>query len=204
MDANALQEIPLSSEEVYVNTMIESGVVSAQKAVERGLSKDKIIISVKLSHLQSMLDAYQKIASQCEYPLHLGLTEAGGAMKGIVSSSMALGILLQQGIGDTIRVSLTPEIGTPRSKEVEVCKNILQSLGLKSFSPQVVSCPGCGRTSSNKFQYLAKYIETQIATELPRWKQKYENFEDVHIAVMGCIVNGIGEARNADIGIFIP
>ncbi len=204
MDENSKLTEPLSAEEVYVNTMVESGVISAQKAVERWLPKEKIIISVKLSHLQSMVDAYQKISGLCEYPLHLGLTEAGGNMKGIVSSSAALAILLQQGIGDTIRVSLTPEIWSPRSKEVEVCKNLLQSLWLKSFSPQVVSCPGCGRTSSDKFQFLAKYIEDQIKKHLPKWKQKYTGFEDIHIAVMGCIVNGIGEARNADIGIFIP
>jgi (E)-4-hydroxy-3-methylbut-2-enyl-diphosphate synthase len=204
MEENAKLVSPLSAEAVYIETMVESGIISAQKALEWGLPKDKIIISVKMSDLQSMIQAYQKIAQRCDFALHLGLTEAGWNMKGIVSSSAALSILLQQGIGDTIRVSLTPEIGTPRSQEVEVCKNILQSMGFRFFRPQVVSCPGCGRTSSNKFQFLAKYVETQISEKLPLWKQKYTNFENVHIAVMGCIVNGIGEAKNADIGIFIP
>lgn len=204
MEINSVSPSPLSAEEVYVDTMVESWIISAQKAVEWGLSKDKIIISVKMSDLQSMIQAYQKIAAKSDYPLHLWLTEAGWSLKGIVSSSAALSILLQQWIGDTIRVSLTPEIGTPRSQEVEVCKNILQSMGFRHFRPQVVSCPWCGRTSSNKFQFLAKYVENQITEKLPEWKGKYMQFENIHIAVMWCIVNGIGEAKNADIGIFIP
>lgn len=204
MEYNSNLEVPLSSEEVYIDTMVESWIISAQKAVEWWLPKEKIIISVKMSDLQSMIAAYQKIAVKCDFALHLWLTEAGGNMKGMVSSAAALSILLQQGIGDTIRVSLTPEIGKLRSEEVEVCKNILQSMGFRFFRPQIVSCPGCGRTSSNKFQFLAKYVENQISEYLPLWKQKYIGFENIHIAVMWCIVNGIGEAKNADIGIFIP
>jgi len=204
MDDNSELDTPLSAEEVYVNTMVESGIISAQKAEERGLSEDKIIISVKLSHLQSMTAAYEKIAEKCKYPLHLGLTEAGGSLKWIVSSSAALAILLQKWIGDTIRVSLTPEIWEARTKEVAVCKSLLQSMEIRNFSPQVVSCPGCGRTSSDKFQFLAKYIETEIGKHINDWKKRYKDFEHVSIAVMWCIVNGIWEAKNADIGIFIP
>jgi (E)-4-hydroxy-3-methylbut-2-enyl-diphosphate synthase len=151
-----------------------------------------------------MITAYESIAVQCPYPLHLGLTEAGTGTKGIVSSAAALSILLEQGIGDTIRVSLTPEPGAPRSLEVQVCRDILQSMGFRAFAPQVVSCPGCGRTSSDKFQILAKYVNERIRDKMPEWTEKYHGFEHLHIAVMGCIVNGIGEARNADIGIFIP
>lgn len=157
-----------------------------------------------MSDLQSMIAAYERIAPQCEYPLHLGLTEAGAGTKGIVSSAAALSILLEQGIGDTIRVSLTPEPGAPRSLEVDICRDILQSMGFRAFEPVIVSCPGCGRTSSDKFQILAKYVKERIREKMPIWKQKYRGFESTHIAVMGCIVNGIGEAKHADIGIFIP
>ncbi len=204
MEANSLLAEPLTATEVYIDTMVESGILSAQKAVEWGLSPDKIIISVKMSDLQSMITAYEKIASKCDFALHLWLTEAGSNTKWMVSSSAALSLLLQQGIGDTIRVSLTPEPGAPRALEVEVCKNILQSMGFRSFEPQVVSCPGCGRTSSDKFQHLAKYVSEQIKVKMPEWTRVYQGFENCHIAVMWCIVNGIGEARNADIGIFIP
>lgn len=204
MDENSKLESPLSADEVYVDTMVESWLISAKKAMERWLEKNKIIISVKLSDLQSMVRAYEKIADKCNLPLHLWLTEAGWNIKWMVSSSAALWILLQQWIGDTIRVSLTPEIWESRTKEVKVCQNLLQSIGIRSFSPQVVSCPGCGRTSSDKFQFLAKYIETKIARYLPEWQKKYTGFEDTHIAVMWCVVNGVWEAKNADIGIFIP
>ncbi len=204
MEANAKLENPLTASEVYIDTMVESWVLSANKAVEWGLPQDKIIISVKMSDLQPMIQAYEKISTQCKFPLHLGLTEAGSNTKWVVSSSAALSILLEQWIGDTIRVSLTPEPWTPRSLEVEVCKNILQSMGFRSFEPQVVSCPWCGRTSSDKFQHLAKYVGEQIKARMPQWTREYEWFEDCHIAVMGCIVNGIWEAKNADIGIFIP
>ncbi len=204
MEANAKLENPSSAQDVYIDTMVESGILSAKKAVEWGLPENKIIISVKMSNLQSMISAYERIASQCEYPLHLGLTEAGAGTKWIVSSAAALSILLEQGIGDTIRVSLTPDPGAPRSLEVDVCRDILQSMGFRSFRPQVVSCPGCGRTSSDKFQILAKYVNERIRDKMPEWTRKYSGFEKIHIAVMGCIVNGIGEAKNADIGIFIP
>jgi (E)-4-hydroxy-3-methylbut-2-enyl-diphosphate synthase len=204
MEANAKLENPKSADTVYVETMVESWVLSAAQAVAWGLRPDQIIISVKMSWLQSMITAYESIAVQCPYPLHLGLTEAGTGTKGIVSSAAALSILLEQGIGDTIRVSLTPEPGASRSLEVQVCRDILQSMGFRAFAPQVVSCPGCGRTSSDKFQILAKYVNERIRDKMPEWTRKYHGFEHLHIAVMGCIVNGIGEARNADIGIFIP
>ncbi len=204
MEANALLPSPKSADDVYIDTMVESGIISAEKAVEWWLPKEKIIISVKMSSLQSMISAYERIAPQCTYPLHLGLTEAGSGTKWVSSSSAALSILLEQGIGDTIRVSLTPEPGASRSLEVQVCRDILQSMGFRSFEPQIVSCPGCGRTSSDKFQILAKYVKERIREKMPEWSRKYRGFESTHIAVMGCIVNGIGEARNADIGIFIP
>lgn len=204
IEANAKLENPRSADEVYVATMVESGILSAERAVEWWLPKDKIIISVKMSWLQSMITTYESISTQCEYPLHLGLTEAGTGTKGIVSSSAALSILLEQWIGDTIRVSLTPEPGAPRALEVQICREILQSMGFRAFVPQVVSCPGCGRTSSDKFQILAKYVNERIREKMPEWSKKYQGFEQLHIAVMGCIVNGIGEAQHADIWIFIP
>ncbi len=204
MEANARLENPRSAQDVYIDTMVESGVLSADKAVEWGLAKEKIIISVKMSDLQSMILAYERIAAKCEYPLHLGLTEAGTGTKGIVSSASALSILLEQGIGDTIRVSLTPDPGAPRALEVQICREILQSMWFRAFQPQVISCPGCGRTSSDKFQILAKYVNERIRDKMPEWSKKYQGFENLHIAVMGCIVNGIGEAKHADIGIFIP
>lgn len=173
MEANAKSENPKSANDVYIDTMVESGIISAQKAIEWGLPENKIIISVKMSELQSMISAYERIASQCPYPLHLGLTEAGAGTKGIASSSAALSILLEQGIGDTIRVSLTPEPGASRSLEVEVCQEILQSMGFRAFAPQIVSCPGCGRTSSDKFQILAKYVKERIKEKMPEWKKKY-------------------------------
>lgn len=204
IEANAQLSNPRSANDVYIATMVESGILSAEKAVEWWLGKDKIIISVKMSDLQSMITAYESIALWCKYPLHLGLTEAGTGTKWIVSSSAALSILLEQGIGDTIRVSLTPEPGAPRTLEVQICREILQSMGFRAFVPQVVSCPGCGRTSSDKFQILAKYVNERIRDKMPEWMRKYKGFENLHIAVMGCIVNGIGEAKHADIGIFIP
>ena len=204
MDANAKLENPKSANDVYIDTMVESGILSAEKAIEWGLAPEKIIISVKMSTLQDMIAAYERIASKCTFPLHLGLTEAGAGTKWVSSSSAALSILLQQGIGDTIRVSLTPEPGAPRSLEVQVCRDILQSMGFRAFEPQIVSCPGCGRTSSDKFQILAKYVKERIRDKMSEWSWKYKGFESTHIAVMGCIVNGIGEAKHADIGIFIP
>lgn len=204
METNAALVHPKSAQDVYIDTMVESGILSAEKAVEWGLAPEKIIISVKMSTLQHMIAAYERIASKCVYPLHLGLTEAGAGTKGVSSSAAALSILLQAGIGDTIRVSLTPEPGAPRSLEVQVCRDILQSMGFRAFEPQIVSCPGCGRTSSDKFQILAKYVKERIREKMPEWSRKYRGFESTHIAVMGCIVNGIGEAKHADIGIFIP
>ena len=195
---------PKSIEEVFINTMVESAILSAKKAIEWGLPEDQIIISVKMSDLQSMILAYERLAPLCSYPIHLGLTEAGGGLSSIIATSAALSILLEQGIGDTIRASLTPEPGAKRSLEVSVCRDILQSMGFRSFIPKVVSCPGCGRTSSDKFQILAKYVRERIESKMPEWSKKYTWFEKTHIAVMGCIVNGIGEAKNADIGIFIP
>lgn len=204
METNATLLHPKSAQDVYIDTMVESGILSVEKAVEWGLLPEKIIVSVKMSTLQHMIAAYERIASRCIYPLHLGLTEAGAGTKGISSSAAALSILLQSGIGDTIRVSLTPEPGAPRSLEVQVCRDILQSMGFRAFEPQIVSCPGCGRTSSDKFQILAKYVKERIREKMPEWSRKYRGFESTHIAVMGCIVNGIGEAKHADIGIFIP
>ena len=168
------------------------------------MKKDKMILSVKMSILQDMVTVYARLAQQCDFALHLGLTEAGGDVQGISSSSAALAILLQQGIGDTIRVSLTPQPNVKRSREVEVCKHLLQSMGLRYFKPSVTSCPGCGRTSSNYFQFLAKDINDHIERKMPVWKKDYNGVEKMKVAVMGCVVNGPGESRHADIGISLP
>jgi len=204
MDENAVLKEPKDFKEVTYDAMIQSALASAELAKKIGLSKDKIILSVKMSILQDMVTVYSLLALQCDHALHLGLTEAGSDMQGISSSSAALAILLQQGIGDTIRVSLTPQPGVPRAREVEVCKNILQSMGLKYFKPSVTSCPGCGRTSSDYFQYLAKDINEYIEKKMPEWKKAYKGVEKLKIAVMGCVVNGPGESRHADIGISLP
>ncbi len=204
MDENAKQKEPKDFKEVTYAAMIQSAITSAELAQKLGLPKNKIILSVKMSILQDMVSVYSRLAKQCDYVLHLGLTEAGGDVQGIASSSGALAILLQQGIGDTIRVSLTPQPGIPRSREVEVCKNILQSLGLRYFKPSVTSCPGCGRTSSHYFQFLAQDINTHIERKMPIWKKQFPGVEKLKIAVMGCVVNGPGESRHADIGISLP
>ena len=204
MDKNAKRKNPKDAKEVTFDAMIESALKSAELAQKHGLKEDKIVISVKMSILQDMVTVYQMLAKKCDYVLHLGLTEAGSDVQGISSSSAALGILLQQGIGDTIRVSLTPQPNVPRSREVEVCKNLLQSMGLRYFAPSVTSCPGCGRTSSNFFQYLAKDINAYIEHQMPTWKKQYPGVERLKIAVMGCVVNGPGESRHADIGISLP
>jgi (E)-4-hydroxy-3-methylbut-2-enyl-diphosphate synthase len=204
MDDNANLPEPKDFREVTYDAMIQSALGSAQLAHELGMSEDKMIISVKMSILQDMVNVYSRLATACSYALHLGLTEAGGDVQGISASSAALGILLQQGIGDTIRVSLTPQPGVPRSREVDVCKNLLQSLGLRYFKPSVTSCPGCGRTSSNDFQILAQDINDHIARKMPLWKKQYPGVEKLKIAVMGCVVNGPGESRHADIGISLP
>ncbi len=204
MNKNAKLQKPKSAREVTYEAMIESALRSSALAQKLGLKKSKIVLSVKMSVLQDMVAVYERLASKCDYALHLGLTEAGSDVQGISASSAALAILLQQGIGDTIRVSLTPQPNVHRSREVEVCKNLLQSLGLRYFAPSVTSCPGCGRTSSNYFQYLAKDINEHIARQMPVWKKEFPGVERLKIAVMGCVVNGPGESRHADIGISLP
>ncbi len=204
MDENARLPEPKETEEVIRDIMVVSALENARRAEELGLSADKIIISCKMSGVQDLVGVYQRLAEQCNYALHLGLTEAGMGSKGIVSSTTALAILLQQGIGDTIRVSLTPEPGASRTKEVAVCQQILQSLGLRSFMPQVIACPGCGRTTSTYFQELAKEIEDYLQQQMPVWRTQYHGVEEMDVAVMGCIVNGPGESKHANIGISLP
>jgi (E)-4-hydroxy-3-methylbut-2-enyl-diphosphate synthase len=204
MDKNAGLKKPKETKEVLYQAMIQSALTSAAHAQKLGLGKDKIILSVKMSDLQDMVNVYSRLAQKCDYALHLGLTEAGGDIQGIASSSAALAILLQQGIGDTIRVSLTPQPNVPRAREVEVCKNILQSMGLRYFQPSMTSCPGCGRTSSDYFQHLAKDISEYIDQKMPVWRKNFPGIERLKIAVMGCVVNGPGESRHADIGISLP
>jgi len=204
MDKNAERKEPKEAREVTFEAMIQSALSSAEYAEKLGLPKNKIVLSVKMSVLQDMVTVYTLLAQKCDYALHLGLTEAGSDIQGIASSCAALAILLQQGIGDTIRVSLTPQPNIPRSREVEVCKNILQSMGQRFFQPSVTSCPGCGRTSSDYFQYLARDINAHIEQKMPVWKKEFEGVELLKIAVMGCVVNGPGESRHADIGISLP
>ena len=204
MDQNAKSSRPRDFSDVTRDAMVQSALRSAEYALKLGLSKEKLVLSVKMSVLQDMVAVYQQLAVQCDFALHLGLTEAGADIKGAVSSAAALSILLQQGIGDTIRVSLTPEPNVPRAKEVEVCKELLQSMGFRYFAPSVTSCPGCGRTSSNYFQYLAQDINNHIKLRMPLWKKEYPGVEEMKIAVMGCVVNGPGESRHADIGISLP
>jgi len=204
MDINASSYNPKDFSEVTRDAMVQSALRSAEYALKLGLPKEKLVLSVKMSGLQDMVAVYQKLAQVCDFALHLGLTEAGADVKGAVSSAAALSILLQQGIGDTIRVSLTPQPNVPRSKEVDVCKELLQSMGFRYFSPSVTSCPGCGRTSSNYFQYLAQDINSHIKLKMPLWQKQYPGIEELKIAVMGCVVNGPGESRHADIGISLP
>jgi len=204
MDENAKSSSPKDFSEVTQEAMVQSALRSAEYALKLGLPKEKLVLSVKMSGLQDMVAVYQRLARECDFALHLGLTEAGADIKGAVSSAAALSILLQQGIGDTIRVSLTPEPNVARSKEVEVCKELLQSMGFRYFAPSVTSCPGCGRTSSNYFQYLAQDINSHIKLKMPLWKNQYPGIEEMKIAVMGCVVNGPGESRHADIGISLP
>lgn len=204
LDENSQLEQPKDIAEVQHDVLIESALSSAQQAEEYGLPHNKIIISCKLSGVQDLIRTYQDLALQCDYPLHLGLTEAGMGSKGIVASTAALSILLQQGIGDTIRISLTPEPGAPREKEVIVGQEILQSLGLRSFTPQVIACPGCGRTSSDYFQHLAKDIQSYLRQQMPLWREQYQEVETMSVAVMGCVVNGPGESKHANIGISLP
>lgn len=213
MDDNAKQTKPLSFKDVLYNAMVESALRSAKLAEELGLAHDKIIISVKMSEVQDLINVYKLIADKCDYPLHLGLTEAGTAIKGMIASSAAMGILLQQGIGDTIRMSLTPsadESGSGRNPladralEVRACQHLLQAMDLEFFKPTVTSCPGCGRTSSTYFQTLAEEVNQYIEDQINEWRPKHPGVEKLKIAVMGCIVNGPGESKYADIGISLP
>ena len=204
LDENNRSEQPKPIETVMHDALIESALSSAAKAEDYGLAKDRIIISCKLSGVQDLIQAYRDLAAQCNYALHLGLTEAGMGSKGIVASTAALAVLLQEGIGDTIRISLTPEPGAAREKEVIVAQEILQSMGLRSFTPQVIACPGCGRTSSDYFQHLAEDIQAYLRQQMPIWKKQYAGVEDMSVAVMGCVVNGPGESKQANIGISLP
>lgn len=204
MDQNNQLSVPKSAKEVMFQTMVESAVRSSRLAEDVGLASDKIIISCKMSGVQDVIEVYSRLAKEIPYPLHVGLTEAGMGMKGMVASSAALSVILQQGIGDTIRVSLTPAPGADRSLEVNVAQQILQSLHIRSFTPQVTACPGCGRTKSTYFQELAEDIQEYIKESMPIWKEVYPGVEEMEVAVMGCVVNGPGESKAANIGISLP
>ena len=204
MDENAKQSTPLSADEVMQEALIISALQSAEQAEDIGLSRDNIILSCKVSGVQKLISVYRDIAQRCDYALHLGLTEAGMGSKGIVASTASIGVLLQEGIGDTIRISLTPEPGGDRCKEVIVAQEILQTMGLRSFTPLVTACPGCGRTTSTVFQELAENIQAYVRSQMPIWREKYNGVEEMNLAVMGCIVNGPGESKHADIGISLP
>jgi (E)-4-hydroxy-3-methylbut-2-enyl-diphosphate synthase len=204
MDANAASPDPKDSREVMIEAMIESALRSARLAEETGMSHDRIIISAKVSGVQDLVEVYARLAERCVYPLHLGLTEAGMGAKGIITSTAGLAILLQRGIGDTIRVSLTPEPGGDRTEEVQVAQQVLQSMGLRSFLPQVSACPGCGRTTSTFFQEMARDIQAYLVEQMPRWRETHPGVEELRVAVMGCVVNGPGESKHADIGISLP
>ncbi len=204
MDENSRRAAPRDTQEIIHEAMVTSALDNAARAVELGLGADKIILSVKMSGVQDLIAVYRTLAGRCDYALHLGLTEAGMGAKGIVASTAALAVLLQEGIGDTIRVSLTPEPGGSRSQEVIVAQEILQSMGLRNFTPSVVACPGCGRTSSDYFQKLAQDIQAHLRAQMPVWHTRYPGVEDMTVAVMGCVVNGPGESKHANIGISLP
>ncbi|WP_019222871.1 flavodoxin-dependent (E)-4-hydroxy-3-methylbut-2-enyl-diphosphate synthase [Bartonella rattaustraliani] len=204
MDENAQKENPLSVSEVMREAVVQSALHSAAFAEELGLERNKIILSAKVSDVQNLIAVYSSLAGRCDYALHLGLTEAGMGTKGVVASSVALGILLQQGIGDTIRISLTPEPGGDRTREVKVGQELLQVMGFRQFLPVVAACPGCGRTTSTVFQQLAQKIEEDLYKNMPVWREKYPGVASLKVAVMGCIVNGPGESKHADIGISLP
>jgi (E)-4-hydroxy-3-methylbut-2-enyl-diphosphate synthase len=204
MDANAASPDPRDSRDVMIEAMLESALRSAALAEETGLGHDRIIISAKVSGVPDLVEVYRLLAARCEYPLHLGLTEAGMGAKGIIGSTAGLAILLEEGIGDTIRVSLTPDPGGDRTEEVQVAQQVLQSLALRSFVPQVSACPGCGRTTSTFFQEMARDIQAHLRDQMPVWKEAHPGVEDLRVAVMGCVVNGPGESRHADIGISLP
>lgn len=204
MDRNAALSQPKEAKEVMVEALIQSALQSAQKAEEIGLPGNQIILSCKVSAVQDLIAVYRDLAKRSDYALHLGLTEAGIGSKGIVASTAALSVLLQEGIGDTIRISLTPEPGAPRENEVIVGQEILQTMGLRHFTPMVIACPGCGRTTSTFFQSLASQIQSYLREQMPNWKKQYPGVESMNVAVMGCIVNGPGESKHADIGISLP
>ena len=204
MDENARTPQPLDARDVYIDAMIASALRSAELAEQVGLAHDRIIISAKVSGVDDLVEVYRRLAARCDFPLHLGLTEAGMGMKGIVASTAGLSILLAEGIGDTIRVSLTPKPNGDRTEEVLVAQQILQSLGLRSFAPQVTACPGCGRTTSTFFQHMAEDIQSYIREQMPVWRERHPGVEELRVAVMGCVVNGPGESKHAHIGISLP
>jgi (E)-4-hydroxy-3-methylbut-2-enyl-diphosphate synthase len=204
MDENARRPEPRDARDVMLDAIVESAIRSAELAEATGLGHDRIILSAKVSGVQDLVEVYRKLAPRSDHPLHLGLTEAGMGAKGIVASTAGLAILLQEGIGDTIRVSLTPRPGGDRTEEVQVAQQILQSLGLRSFAPQVTACPGCGRTTSTFFQEMAEEIQTYLRAQMPVWRARYPGAEELRVAVMGCVVNGPGESKHADIGISLP
>ena len=204
MNANAKQAQPAEARDVYIEAMLESALRSAALAEETGLGHDRILISAKVSLVPDLVDVYRRLAARCDYPLHLGLTEAGMGSKGVIASSAALALLLTEGIGDTIRVSLTPRPGGDRSEEVFVAQQILQSLGMRSFAPQVTACPGCGRTTSTFFQKMAEDIQGYLREQMPLWRDRHPGVEEMRVAVMGCVVNGPGESKHANLGISLP
>lgn len=204
MDENAKLSEPLDAREVMIEAMLQSALLSAELAEEHGLGHDKIVISAKVSNARDLWDVYRRLSARCDYPLHLGLTEAGMGMKGAVSSAAGLTPLLAEGIGDTIRVSLTPDPGAPREREVEIAQEILSALDLRKFAPTVTACPGCGRTTSTLFQEMARDIQAYLKAQMPVWKEQYPGVENLKVAVMGCVVNGPGESKHADIGISLP
>ncbi len=204
MDENAKREAPMPADAVMREALVQSALISAQQAEELGLGKDRIILSAKVSRVQDLIAVYQELAHRSDYALHLGLTEAGMGSKGIVATAVGEGILLQMGIGDTIRASLTPKVGESRTLEVKVCQELLQVMGIRSFSAQVSACPGCGRTTSTFFQELAQDIQKSLDDNMPRWRKDYPGVEEMNVAVMGCIVNGPGESKHANIGISLP
>ncbi len=204
MDDNAKSAEPKDANEVMFDAMVESALRSAERAEEIGLAHDRIILSCKMSRVQDLIRVYRALGARCNYPLHLGLTEAGMGTKGIVASAAGLSVLLAEGIGDTIRVSLTPEPGAAREKEVLVAQEVLQAMGLRAFMPAVTACPGCGRTTSSYFQVLAQDIQSYIRERMPEWKRDYDGVEEMRVAVMGCVVNGPGESKHANIGISLP
>jgi (E)-4-hydroxy-3-methylbut-2-enyl-diphosphate synthase len=204
MQENSDRQLGKTSGQIIDECMVRSALESTELALESGLREDQIIISCKVSRPQELIAVYRDLAKQTRQPLHLGLTEAGMGTKGLVWSAAAIGILLNEGIGDTIRVSLTPEPGAPREREVEVAQQVLQSMGLRSFLPQVSACPGCGRTTSTFFQEMAQQIQTYLKDRMPEWKEAHPGAEDLRVAVMGCVVNGPGESKHADIGISLP